>query len=185
MRNLGLVVPLVLAAFLAAIPAQACRISVPLAPEDVGFANTVLIGRVENYRIIRHDPSGRTPDAVAKSADLIWDYALFDVIVDEVLVGKAPKRISITWDNSTFGEPDTLPSGPFLIALRDPTAPIPPLRGPSGTIFPAPRQDLPTLLQAPCSSPFLLPVADAEARAVRAILATKTKPKPKPKPTGR
>jgi hypothetical protein len=176
MRN-RILIAAAFAALSAAAPAHACRIWVPLEPEDVGFANTVLVGRVENYRIIQHDPSGKTPDKVVRSANLLWDYAQFDVVVEEVIAGKAPRRLTVTWDNSTFGEPDTLAPGPYLIALRDPTSPIPPLRGPSGTIFPAPRQDLPTLLQAPCSSPFLLPVADKDASTVRAIVAAMAKPK--------
>ena len=69
---------------------------------------------------------------------LLPDYARFDVQVKEVLVGRAPNRLSVTWDNSTFGEPEQMAAGPYLIALRRPGSASPPLRGPSATIFPTP-----------------------------------------------
>lgn len=101
------------------------------------------------------------------------DYARFDVIVDQVLAGKAPRMVSVTWDNSTFGEPASMPPGLYLIALRVPGSMAPPLRGPSATILPTPEPALPTLLQAPCSSAFIFPVASDEAIAVRGIIERK------------
>ncbi|MEN2710917.1 hypothetical protein ACQKOH_05460 [Sphingomonas sp. NPDC092331] len=176
MRHLWHAGTLTIAIIAGAVPAQACMTFVPLQAEDVRYADTVVIGRVEKYRIIRHDPTGRKADQVVKSPGPIWDYARFEVVVDQVLLGRAPRRLSVTWDNSTFDEPESMGPGPYLIALRNPARPIPPLRGPSATIFPAPRADLPTLLQAPCSSPFLLPAAGGDADAVRKILAGKPKP---------
>ncbi|MDH4742609.1 hypothetical protein OMP43_01110 [Sphingomonas sp. CBMAI 2297] len=176
MRHLSHTGMLAVAVIAGAVPAKACMTFVPLRAEDVRYADTVVVGRVEKYRIIRHDPSGRKADRVVKSPGPIWDYARFEVVVDQVLLGRAPRRLSVTWDNSTFDEPESMAPGPYLIALRNPARPIPPLRGPSATIFPAPRADLPTLLQAPCSSPFLLPAAGGDADAVRGILAGKPEP---------
>ena len=36
--------------------------------------------------------------------------------------------MGVTWDNSTFGEPQSMPSGQYMIALRRLTSPLPPLR---------------------------------------------------------
>ena len=108
--------------------------------------------------------------SLEQQTSYLSDYARFDVVVDEVLVGKAPKTFSVTWDNSTFGEPETLPSGPYVIALRDPAAAMPPIRGPSATIVANPDPGTLTLLQAPCSSPFMFESTSEEAAAVRKLL---------------
>ncbi len=79
-------------------------------------------------------------------------------MVDEVLLGQPGHLLSLSWDNSTFGEPKSLPSGPFLIALRDPHSRIPPLRAVSATVSPNPELGALTLLQAPCARPFLFSV---------------------------
>jgi hypothetical protein len=175
----------VAAFFLAALlsaPAQACRMSAQLVLDDVKFADVVLVGRITNYTIVRDNAQrlrmlslpNLPPDMRKLYQDpkqsLIWDYARFDVQVDEVLSGKAPRRLSVTWDNSTFGEPSELPSGPFLMALRDPSSRTPPLRGPSATIQPAREPGRLTLLQAPCASPFLFESISDNARAIRQLL---------------
>lgn len=160
-------------ATLSALPAGACRVHVPINLGDVHYASTVVVGRISNYRIVL-DPKAREARAriLANSPDMsrevrqmlesqtafLSDYARFDVIVDDVLFGTAPGVVSVTWQNSTFGEPASMAPGPYLIALRAP-----------GSVAPDPT--LPTLLQAPCSSPFLFPVASEEAVAVRRIIA--------------
>lgn len=150
--------------------------------EDVKFADVVLVGRISNYTIVRDDAQRQRmlslpnlPSDMRKlyedpKQSLIWDYARFDVQVDEVLFGKSPRRLSVTWDNSTFGEPSALPGGPFLIALRGPTARIPPLRGPSATIQPPREPGRLTVLQAPCASPFIFESTSDNARTIRQIL---------------
>lgn len=171
---------------LAGAPAQACAVMAELDPRDVGYANLVVVGRVSNYRMVL-DPVARRErkELLAKSSDLspamrkmlaeqtefVTDYARFDVTVDEALVGEPPKTLSVTWDNSTFDEPEAMPPGPFLIALRDPRAALPPLRGPSGTIFANREPTSPTVLQAPCAPAFMFDATSQEARAVRQILA--------------
>lgn len=69
------------------------------------------------------------------------------------------------------GEPKSLPSGPFLIALRDPHSRIPPLRAVSATVSPNPELGALTLLQAPCARPFLFSVDSKEAHLLREKLA--------------
>jgi hypothetical protein len=159
---------------------------VPLVLDDVKFADVVLVGRISNYTIVRDNAERQrmlslpnlSPDMRKLYEDpkqtLIWDYARFDVQVDEVLFGKAPRRLSVTWDNSTFGEPPSLPSGPLLIALRDPTSRIPPVRGPSATIqSPRDSRQL-TVLQAPCASPFMFESTSDNALAIRQILKARS-----------
>ncbi|MBV9931921.1 MAG: hypothetical protein JO013_13390 [Alphaproteobacteria bacterium] len=153
--------------------------------DDVRFADVVVVGRVANYRIIRDQAfrdrmlaSPKLPADMRKfyqdpRGKLLPDYARFDVRVDEVLAGRAGRTLSVTWDNSTFSEPDTMPAGPYLIALRRPGSPVPPLRGPSGTIFPAPDKHALALLQAPCSIPFLYEVASDQARAIRGLIKSR------------
>lgn len=168
-------------ALAASQPAVACRIYSPIDLQDVQYADVVLVGRISNYRIIRDEAFRRerlsrpnlSPEDRALyggPTSLLTDYARFEVEVVEVLHGKAPKRLSVTWDNSTFGEPDQMPAGPFLMALRHPSSAGPPLRGPSATFFPNAEPELPRLLQAPCSSPFLFESASVEANTVRWLL---------------
>ena len=163
-------------------PSHACRMYVQPNLEDVYYADVVVIGRVSNYRIVRDEAFRRrmlaSPSLPADMRrlyedprqSLMTDHARFDIQVDDVLVGGAPARLSVTWDNSTFGEPDQMPDGPYLIALRRPGSATPPLRGPSATIMPSPDPDALTLLQAPCSSAFIYEIGSDEARTVRGIL---------------
>jgi len=103
------------------------------------------------------------------------DFARFDIDVDEVLIGKAPKTLLVTWDNSTFSEPEEMQSGPFLIGLRNATSQLPPLRGPSAAVFPDPDPTVLTVLQAPCSSAFIIDVGTNEANAIRDFLKAQQK----------
>jgi hypothetical protein len=167
-----------------ALPAvsHACRIYVGPTLEDVRFADVVVVGRVSNYRIVRDDAFRRRMLASPHLSEdmrrmyedpresLLPDYARFDIQVDEVLVGPSPTTLSVTWDNSTFDEPDRMAAGPYLIALRRPASPSPPLRSPSATIFPSRDANALTLLQAPCSSAFIYEVGSEQARTVRKIL---------------
>lgn len=171
-------------ACLASESAVACRIWASTVLEDVRHADVVVVGRISDYRIIRDEAFRRrmlsnprlTPEMrriYQGAGSLLPDYARFDILVDEVLVGQAPRRLSVTWDNSTFGEPEQMARGPFLIALRRPSSPQPPLRGPSGTIRPSPVRNLFTVLQAPCAGAFIFESASDDASAVRRIIASR------------
>jgi hypothetical protein len=141
---------------LAGVPAHACMVQVSIELADIKYANVVVVGHISNYTIVR-DPT------------FFSDYSRFDVLVDEVLIGEAPHVLTVTWDNSTFSEPETMPSGPFLIALRDPRSKRPPFRS-SGTAFPSPEPDFLTVLQAPCSDAFIFATESDKANAIRRIL---------------
>jgi hypothetical protein len=161
---------------------MACRIRTAFNPDDVRYADAVAIGRIVDYRIISEpseadrrmrrriiaDP--QTSPELRRSlrhSGYLTDYARFTVVVDEVLLGHVGPRVTVTWDNSTFDEPASMPAGQFLIALRDPNGAAPPLRGPSATILPVPEPRTLTVLQAPCAPAFIFERSSAEAEAVR------------------
>lgn len=173
----------------AALPdcAHACRMSTYTKLEDVTYADVVVIGRIDNYRIIRDEAfrkrmlalPGLSADMRKKYEDpnlgLLHDYARFTIKVEEVLVGRVRGRLLATWDNSTFGEPDRMAPGRYLIALRRPSSNSPPLRGPSATIMPSPDPNALTLLQAPCSGAFIYGAESEQANTIRGILRTRRK----------
>jgi hypothetical protein len=166
---------------LASAPAQACMGMAPAALEDIQRADVVVIGRIAKYTIVLDQEMRARMKALADDPDMpseqraffaadrgfLGDYAKFDVLVDEVMIGSAPKTLSVAWDNSTYSEPESMPSGPFLMALRDPRA-----RLSSGqvTIRVSPEPNTLTLLQAPCSDAFIFETTSEEARAALRIL---------------
>lgn len=161
--------------------AKACMVSVRLHIEDVRHADVVVVGRITDYRLVldpvvrarRKADIARDPEFWKRSGDqtrFLPDYARFRIEVEEVLYGEAPDMLVATWDNSTFAEPDSLPPGPYVIALRNPQSGTPPLRGPSAVVGPAPEPGTLTLLQAPCARPFLFEADSEKARLLRAEL---------------
>ena len=165
--------------------AQGCRMYVSPTLEDVRYADVVVVGRISHYRIIRDQAfrrrmlaSPRLPADLRRMYQnthtiLMSDYARFDVTVDEQLLGNSPGKFSVTWDNSTFGEPERMPAGPYVLALRWPKSPHPPLRGPSATVLPSPDPNSLTLLQAPCSGAFLYEAYSEQAQTIRKILGAR------------
>ena len=163
--------------------AQACMVPASLNTEDIKYADVVVVGHVENYEIVRdlafresmlsnpNLPQSLREFYSDESRTLLGDYARFEVLVGRVLVGDVPDRFSATWDNSTFGEPESLPSGPFLLGFRSAGSPMPPLRGPSATILPNPEPQNLSILQAPCAPAFIFGSSSKAAREVEAILA--------------
>lgn len=167
--------PLALAAISASAPVHGCLGDAPLDLDDVQYADAVIVGRIANYRMvldpaIRREFRNMIGDRDPAQARFMPDYARFDVVVDEVLLGNVGQTISVTWDNSTFPEPESMPSGPFLIAMRDPRSAVPPLRGPSAYSGPNPEPSSLTVLQAPCAVPFIFERESEEAAAIRTIL---------------
>jgi len=174
---------LALASVATALPAQGCVIRRSIDLEDVRFADTVIVGRIVNYRIIQDEGFRWRREQLARrdlppdlrrrferQTSFLSDYALFDILVDEVLVGRPPLRLTVTWDNSTFDEPASMPRSPFLIALRNGSSPRPPMRAPSATILPTPPGG-PTLLQAACAGAFIFEAGSEQAREIRDILS--------------
>ena len=163
----------VLAGVATAAPAGACTEGAELVLGDVRYADTVVLGRIANY--------SRVPEK-DDLFGLIFPYSRFDIVVEEVLKGRAPPVITVTWENSTFEQPEKIgPPGKYLIALQSPGTVVElPLRALSATIMELPEPDLPTVLQAPCSVPFIFEMGSKDAAALRWLVAH---PDPAPKET--
>jgi len=162
--------------------ATACVVVAALDLTDVRYADVVVVGRISDYEHVL-DPlarkrrealmstaSERLKAILGKSSGFLTDYVRFQVTVDEVLHGNPPDAFPVTWDNSTFSEPEKVNPGSYLIAVRKASTQRPPLRGPSATIMPTPEPDRMTVLQAPCARAFLFPAESKEAHGVRRIL---------------
>jgi hypothetical protein len=105
----------------------------------------------------------------------LTDYARFDVVVNEVLLGEASTVLSVTWHNLTYGEPETMPAGPYLIAIRDPHS-DPAFTGTRvDGLVQSPDQRSPVVLQTICSEPFIFSVSSERARAIRDALREREK----------
>ena len=142
---------------------HACPMWRPIDLNLVSEAELVVVGRITDYTSIL----GPTP---AKPA---IPHARFKVLIDEVILGQtAKKAIPVVWINSTFGEPQTLLPGPWLIALHDLNT-FPRDRSIGEYVKPALEPGTMTILQAPCSSAFLFENASNEAAAVRNLLTRK------------
>ncbi len=171
-----------LASILIGQPALACFAHVSTDLNDIKFADIVVVGHVRNYRVVsdvesrrkmldRSDLPPQLRALYSGSGSVLSDYARFDIEVDRVLAGNASPSLSATWDNSTFREPETMDPGPYLIALRNPNSPSPPLRGPSATVSASPEPDTPTVLQAPCAGAFIFKSTSDQARTLERMLA--------------
>jgi hypothetical protein len=185
MRNYLCFTVMILATILAAKPANTCLGASSLNLDDIKYARVVVIGRIVDYEIVldqkvrkeRKEMLDRSADKsteywrmMSEQKHFLSDYARFRVVVDKVLVGKSPNIISVTWNNSTFGEPEKMQKGPYLIGLRESGSKSPPLRGPSATILPSPDPKLLTVLQAPCAPAFILESTSAEAKTIKKML---------------
>ncbi|MEP3275792.1 MAG: hypothetical protein ABJN26_14195 [Stappiaceae bacterium] len=138
--------------------AHACMTSAGTDLRDIFSAKAVVVGKVSKYEI------------VGDARRTIRNYARFEIETKEVLYGEAATSLVVTWDNSTFAEPETIEmEDNYIFALRDPKSPGLPLRGTSATIFPNPEPDKLTILQAPCAGPFIFPNKGNVARAIRLI----------------
>lgn len=152
-------------------PVVACRISTPLKPDYVRYADTVVIGRVSNYRYVQSPEATANWDksyAPWKRPDhLIGDYAIFDVAVDEVLLGNPPSKLSVM---TMYGATKDFPAGQFLFALNKPspaTAPDGDQNASSAEI--AERRAF-GLLERMCSGSFVFESSSDEAKATRQLL---------------
>lgn len=154
-------------------PANACIVAVPMELSDVFGADAVIVGRVVKYEIVEVGDRGPLPD-----------YARFEILVRKTIKGdvssrlKGGNRLTVTWDNSTFGEPEKFNRRKtFLFALRDPASPAPPLRGGSATILPNQEPEQFTILQAPCAGAFIFDARSAEGAVIQQVLETNRDPK--------
>ncbi len=169
MRVFSIAALLIFTALLAAPPAHACAIAGDWDPTFVRHAETVVVGRISNYERVQ-DPAARerrrrmlenpnlSPalrEALENQTGFMSDYARFRIHVRETLAGSAPRVLTVTWNNSTFSEPNTLRQGEYLVALSSSQS----------------EPGVPSVLQSPCSPAFILPAESAEAREVRQLLA--------------
>lgn len=152
--------------------------------DDIGAADLVVVGRVANYRIVldtavrekRRKQLENSPDmsperrkSLSEQKSFLSDYARFDILVDEVLLGKVGKTVSVVWQNSTFSEPEAMAPGPYLIALQRTSIPTAP-PGSGDDVPPHLETGLWTMLQADCAAPFMYPVTrEQTAAAIKAL----------------
>ena len=159
---------------LASTPAQACRMFRPLDMARVVAADAVMMGRLTDYEIVRDEAfrermlasPALTDDMRALyrgEGSLLPDYARFTFAPSETLLGEEPASFTVTWDNSTFAEPDTLPDGEYLIAIRH--------LDPDAAVYLTPFRGHPVLLQAPCSAAFIFAADDPRVGEIRSLLA--------------
>ncbi len=164
-------------------PLLACRIEAPINIQDIELADLIVIGTVKEYATVsdakarerRQEKIQRLAGEANPQINKILksqtsypsDYARFEIHVEQVLKGESSDEVTAVWHNSTFAEPDRLNSETYLIALVAPTSPRPPLRGPSATLLPRPDGESFSVLQAPCSTPFLLEADSSAAKEVR------------------
>ncbi len=132
-------------------PAFACRFQREPNLNEVKQADVIVIGKITEYQVIRHE------GAVS--------YSRFIVQVDQAIVGTASDRFPVTWENSTFGQPEKMAEGPYLIALH---------AGSTGdyiTGSPHREPNVMSVLQEPCSRAMMFEVSSNEARITQDILA--------------
>src|SRR5262245_66328864 len=97
MRNCLCAVMVSLGLMMAAMPASACYTPASLQIEDIKYASVVVVGRIVNYEIVRPtDEVSKYWRKTSGEKDVLSDYARFNVLVDEVLVGQPPKVITVT-----------------------------------------------------------------------------------------
>lgn len=147
-----------------ATAANACIDIAPFEIQDIRQADAIFTGKLVRYERV----SPGRPDSLD-------DYALLTIRVHNVIKGKVSRMVQLYWWNSTFGVPETREiNTPLLIAAVSAKRRILPLRGGSATVFPTRRPDLLQLMQAPCSSPFLLDDTQQNIENVRKILRGET-----------
>ena len=129
----------------------ACMTKVKLRFGDIVYAEQVFVGTVEKYEIF--DQNGT--QMFDRTESRLGEYAVITFKIEKNISGADENStIEVYWSNSTFGIPDMLEEDHYLVSLSGDKQP--PLRGPSATIVSSSRPELKTLLQAPCSDPFLL-----------------------------
>lgn len=142
-------------------PANACIAFSSLRLADILMADEIFVGEVTDYKLYKP----------RKDRDLS-EYGVITFKVIDNITGKSDSEIKeVYWHNSTFGMPKKLNANKYLVAITNNSQPR--LRGPSATIFPSQRKDIASLLQAPCSSPFMLEPTKENINKVKTLLSTK------------
>ena len=157
-----------------ATPSFACRVRGRLDLTMVARADVVVVGHIVDYELVpdletRIDRQQRyrqsyltNPEIPQESRDAmarVWerdtfpggDWARFTIEVREVLAGESPPRLRVAWTNGTYGLPEQMEPGPYVIALWQ-------------TGYPEP--ELLTVVQELCSPSFILEYGSVEAQVV-------------------
>jgi len=178
MRGIGLALLLLFVA--SAQSAKACNSGdAEFALEDIKQADLVVVGRIANYRVLPdlRDPVAHmrryellqealkaTPEqmeSLRRSNYSLSDFASFEIQVEHVLKGEASKTINVRWQNETFREPEAMPPGPYVIALRAPKLSAPP------------AQNHFTIFQASCSRAYIFTSESKEAAQARKLFSSR------------
>lgn len=99
----------------------------------------------------------------------VYDFAHFDIVVDEVLSGKIGKRLMVIWNVHTFDDPGIMKGEPVLIALMKTEAPNPALARALGKNLPRRNSRWWTIQQSTCGPAFVMPGTKAQIREARAL----------------
>jgi len=165
-------------------PAAACIMPAFFSPEIAIGADALVVGRIENYRIIvnqkgrdedlrfffKHGRWNRLRDYFAPPGRHTGDYGRFDIAVDETLSGNVGRRLSVTWSDPPPARPFT---GKHLIALRQAS---------DGRWSKPPEPNLLTVLYPMCGEPYVFAAGSEEAKAIRATLRNPPPKPPQPAP---
>jgi hypothetical protein len=168
----------ILLALAMSTPALACDVPQTYDFEDTLRADTVVVGRISDYRIVRNEAHRqkmrRNPKMPADArirSEALSDYARFEIHVDEVLLGSPPTRLFATMDNLVASEPQRMADGTFVIALMNPAATT--SRNSTTATRNGEGPEPYTVLQSPCVGVFMFENTSKEAQAARRILAAR------------
>jgi hypothetical protein len=170
-------------------PAHACLAPGTADLSDVRYADLVLIGRVQNYRIVRdefsrqsmrrvlQDPalprqSREVPERQLRGDSLLRsDYAKFDILVHRQLSGKSPRILTVALNKPAFEEPRAVPAGLYIIALRSSDSKLPAESRYRDFDLENREPTLPTVLSARCDGPFMFKVTSEAGKTLIARLS--------------
>jgi len=168
------------------VPAHACFGPLGLDLNDVRHADLVLVGRVQNYRIVRdererqairrlsEDPVHshlfkRDLEHVQRGDPMSGDYAKFDILVHRQLSGKSPPVLTVTL-NDPFRKFGDIAGRTYVFALLSLSSNSAPGSRDLRLYLVNREPDLPTVIIVPCSATFMFEVASPEGQALIARL---------------
>lgn len=162
-----------MAGLVLAQPALACRVPPQLRPERVTTADAVVLGSITDYEVVRDEARRRerlrAPNLTTEDRERIErqyqssGYGRFQINVDQVLSGDAPRRFSATARDQSLWIPEWPGGGQYLIAL-DMTY------SPDEISDYVKEPGLPSVVGGPCQIELLLPADSERAREVRAVV---------------
>jgi hypothetical protein len=164
--------------------AAACVMIWPLKLEDVRRADVVVIGKISDYRFFRDEALRRkmlsspnlAPDLreAYEDSNRVWwsDYGQFEIEVDQVLAGRAPRKVLVIMRGSSLPPPTQMDPGRYLVALHRAS----PAR-PFETRASSPSYDPNALtpLEQPCAGAFIFKADSTSARTIQGFLQKRRK----------